>query len=384
MNTNLGYAWKPHNTNFLFDDESKVVVYGADTREEVEAAMEGFVYFTIDHQLFPQVNDAIYLAIYSGLRHTTNRETWGLANDRIPQNDSLDQTLQFLIAYFYEKDNGIHNLIEYLKGEITYSSGTGKYHLPSSARLRPTLLKWTERADKITELLDTARSKVGGFAAYADFVRDWAMIELGEVTGLELTTAGNSVQIGYDRVTTESTTLEKSELQPTFSVKIVKLKGIWQTDAMRTANTTDTVTITAKNGPNQFRIKTGGTWGRWVTLLPNSTHTFPKAQLVGSDVNIESRPILIPTAERELADVTLAVGVTESVDIAGLFGGLNINITAVSSNTNKATVQVNSSQTSMGIVGVAVGSATISVTAGNLAGTQTVTFDVTVTAAASD
>ena len=101
-------------------------------------------------------------------------------------------------------------------------------------------------------------------------------------------------------------------------------------------------------------------------------------------MNIESRPILIPTVERELADVTLAVGVTESVDLAGLFGGLNINITAVSSDTEKATVQVNSSQTSMGVVGIAAGSAKITVSGSNTAGTTNVKFDVTVTEASSD
>ena len=377
------YAWKPHETHRVLHNDSLKLLSGVDTRQEAESLVELYVYRSFDFMIYPQINDAIYLAIYSGLRHTTNTDTWGLANDRIPQDNTLDQTVSFLIAYIHEKDIGFSELVESLKTEIQYRESDQKYWLSEFNVLRPTIDKWTRRADKIVELMETARSKVGGFAAYADFVRDWAMIELGEVTGLELTTAGNAVQLGYDRVTT-TTTLEKSEMTPNSTLSLVKLKGIWQTDLMRTASTTDTVTITAKNGPNEFRIKTGGIWGRWVSLLPNSTHTFPKAQLTGSDVNIESRPILVPTANRELADVTLAVGVTESVDIAGLFTGLNMVISAVSSDSGKATVQVNSSRTSMGVVGVAAGSATITVSGSNLAGTTDVTFVVTVTEAASD
>ena len=93
----------------------------------------------------------------------------------------------------------------------------------------------------------------------------------------------------------------------------------------------------------------------------------------------ESLPILAPTALKELPDLTLAVGVTESVDLVGLFSGLNLSISAVSSNTDKATVQVNSSRTSMGVVGVAAGSATITVSGSNQAGTTDVSFVVTVT-----
>ena len=376
MQSTLGYAWKPHTTHLLERNDAMQLDRGLNTLAEAQSYVKPYVQWQIDFYLTYQINDVMYLSIYSGLRHTTNRDTWGLANDRIPQDNTLDQTVSFLIAYNHEREIGERALIEKMKGEL-YQAG-GKYRMRHPNSLKSVITQWTARADKIVELMETARTKIGGFAAYADFMRDWAMIELGETTGLELTTMGNSVQIGYDRVLTE-TTLEKSELQSTSSVKIVRLKGIWQTDAMRTANTTDTVTITAKNGPSQFRIKTGGTWGRWVVLLPNSTHTFPKSQLVGSDVNIESRPILPPTVERELADVSLNVGVTESVDIAGLFGGLNISISAASSDTDKATVQVNSSQTSMGVSGVAAGTATITVTGSNTAGNTTAEFDVTVT-----
>ena len=383
MQDNLSRAWKPHRTHLVDRVNAVKLSRGVDTLAEAQSYVKAYVEWQVDFYLTYQINDSLFLSIYSGLRHTTNRDTWGLARDRIPQDNTLDETLRFLMAFIHERAIGEPVLIETIKGELYLGSGN-KYQVRYPSSLVPTITTWTARADKIVELMQTAQTKIGGFAAYADFMRDWAMIELGEVTGLELTTAGNSVQIGYDRVTTDVTTLEKSELQPTSSVKIVRLKGIWQTDAMRAANTTDTVTVTAKNGPNQFRIKTSGTWGRWVTLLPNSTHTFPKAQLTGSDVNIESRPILVPTATRELADVTLAVAVTESVDLTGLFEGLNISITAVSADTDKATVQVNQAQTSMGVVGVAAGTVKITVTGSNLAGSTEVEFTVTVTEAASD
>lgn len=85
-----------------------------------------------------------------------------------------------------------------------------------------------------------------------------------------------------------------------------------------------------------------------------------------------------PKALKQLPNLTLAVGVTESVALTGLFAGMDVTLTATASNTQKVTVQVNRGQTSMGVIPIAAGIATVTVTATNTAGTTSVTFTVTV------
>ena len=372
----LNYAWKPHTTTRQDLHDLWLARDTGDTdKSKIEAATEGYVNHIIDDQSSFKINDVAYLAIYSGLRHTTNRDTLGLAGDRIPQDNTLDQTVSFLIAFLHERNIGMPPLIDVIKESIQLKPGTNRYVVTAHRPITNALDAWTARADKIVELMQTARSIVGHFAADAEFMRDWAMVDLGEVTGLEVATGQNPVLLGFIR----HNNIVSNRMASSGSTKLIKLKGLWQPPASRQYRYygTDTVTVTAKNGPSQIRTKgVGGTWSNWMVLAKDASRTFTKAEM---KYDIESLPILAPTALQELPDLTLAVGVTESVDLQGLFQGLNLVISAVTADSGKSTVQINRTQTSMGVSGIAAGTSKITVTGTNEGGSTTVEFTVTVT-----
>ena len=375
------YAWKPHKTILQDGDSFEILfIQGADTVEDLKESISDYINHSVDNRMTYQINDVMYLGIYSGLRHTTNRDTWGLANDRIPQSNTLDQTVSFLIAFNHERELATPILQEYIESQIIQNAETSKYMISRIISLGEDINNWTNRADKIVELMDTARSKVGHLAADAEFMRNWALVELGE-TGLELTTADNPLQIGWIR----HNTLRKEKMLSRCSTKLIQLRGLWQPPASREYryyNNTDTATVTAKNGPSQIRVKTSPTaWSAWTVLAKDASRTFTKNEMRW---DIESEPILIPTVEAVPANLSLNIGVTESVNLTSVFDGLNVVISATTSDSTKATVQVNRTQTSMGVIGVAAGTSTITVTGTNEAGAKSTTFVVTVTEPSSD
>lgn len=371
------YAWRPHKTHVReLSAYLQGIRTGVDTLALAESLVDIYIEVDVDTHLFPQQNDVAYLAIRSALHHTTNRDTLGLATDRIPQNSTLDATLSFLIAYIHERDVGMPALKAHVKTLIRRQHG--KYIVPvTTTEARNATELWVTRADRIVELMQTARSKVGHFAADAEFMRNWALVDLGEATGVEVKTGNNPVQLGFYRAA--AGTVNRYRMASQSITKLIALRGLWRPPASREYRYTgtDTVTVTSRNGPNRIRVKTGqDTWGAWQTLLEGASRTFTKAEM---RYDIASQPIHVPAVLKTPADITLAVGVTESVDIDEFFSGIDVNLTAVSADTHKATVQVNQAQTSMGVIGVAAGTVTITVTATNAAGTTSVTFDVTVT-----
>ena len=376
----LQYPWEPHNT--LRSDRSnysKLFSKGLDNLDNIDEVIKSACSYVIDYNLNYQINDTIHLSIQNALQHIDDdddlsTETKALARDRIPSSAQNDKTLQFLIAFMYEKDIAFDNLVESIKGRIYFSARKNKYFAQfHQIEIDSFLDECGENASEIVEILAIARSKIGNFAEKSDFIRDWALINLGKKTGLEITANGNPFEIGLD-----GDNREYSQLLANQSIKKERLQGLRVVTLRRRSTVADDVTITAKNGPSQIRIKTSSTvWGSPFVLAKDASRMITKTEMA---YDIESVPILLPVAKREMLDITdLNVGVVESVNLANLFDGIRITITATSADTDKVTVSVNSSQNSMGVTGVAVGTTKITVTATNEAGATTVDFDVTVT-----
>lgn len=165
-----------------------------------------------------------------------------------------------------------------------------KYVLPGSVPdIDAERSRWAARAKAIVALMETARSKVGHFAADAEFMRNWALVDIGEETGVEVTTGSNPVQLGFYRAAAHS--VQRNRMASQSTTKLIALRGIWQPAASREYRYvgTDTVTVTSRNGPNRIRVKTGqDTWGTWQTLAKDASRTFTKAEM---RYDIESQPI---------------------------------------------------------------------------------------------
>lgn len=367
------YAWEPHKTNRLTSDRLVSLSFGADTLEEAEALVPDYVHGKIDQSVWSQINDVMYLSIYSGLRHTMDIDTQGLASDRIPSNNTADKTLRFLISYIHEKHLAIPNLIEKIKSEVVLQRG--KYRITNHNTVVNANRLWTARADKIVDIMETARSKVGGLAAKAEFIRNWALVDLGQKIGMEVTAARNNINIEFTDPR-DSNTKTTSQLLANKTMKVAKLENVKLPPAGQRNNETDTLTITSKNGANLYNIKdSNGNWGLDNQLAEEASKTFTFAE---ATYGIRSRPILPPWIFRELSDQTLDVAVVQSVDLDVTFGGVLLTVAASSDDEGICTVVVTEHGSGLAITGVAAGTTTITVTATNPSGSISTTFDVNV------
>lgn len=369
----LKYPWKPYKHTLRDSQNIQQIQAGTDTIEEFKKLTYTYCINQIEIRLRQIVPDIMHLTIQNSLKHTFYQETLALARDRIPASADNDQTTQFLIAFLYEKELGFPKFLEDTNSRIFLDRQSQKYKLPQLSEATKHMILWSDRAEKIVDILTTARSKIATFAEDSDFIRDWALIDLGEKTGLEVTANNNNFMVGL----IQNGWRHYSQLVADQSIKLEKLSGLQvPLDQKRRAGRDD-ITITAKNGPSEVRFKTSITssWAEPFVLATDTSRVLTKAEI---QFDIESSPINIPIVKRQLADVSLNVGVVESVSLTDLFDGIRFNITAVSADTSKVTVAVNQRQSSMGVTGKAVGTSKVTVTATNEAGSISVDLNVTV------
>ena len=372
----LQYPWEPHFTTYNDRIISNALHRGIDNLDNIDELVEAYCKSYVDLVLEAQINDIMHISIQNALKNTTNQETLSLSRDRIPSSVQNDDTLRFLIALLYEKQLGFPEYIQYVRNKVGLDPRRGKYKLLSSGSVSPFMKKWVDRATKIVEIMKTGRSKVGALVEDSDFIRDWALIDLGEKTGLKVTANGNQFNIGV----VQNNVIQYFSLLAGQSVMMERLKGLKVVALRNRVTNPDDMTIVAKNGPSEVRIKTdASTWGAPFVLAKDASRIVTKAEMAH---DIESTPILVPKIVRQIPDVTdLNIGVTESVSLEDLFDGIRFNIAISSEDTGKASVGLSSNQHSMRVVGVAVGTTNITVTATNEAGSATVNFNVTVSAA---
>ena len=376
----LNYAWIPHKTSRLTVNSSQKLYDGVNTLEEAQELVADKVYAILDAYSSPLINDVAYLSIYSGLRHTTDPDVLGLAADRIPQANTQDKTLSFLIALYHEKHININDIIEKEKARIIFDLNIRKYRLEGANLARSALILWTKRADKIAELMDTASEKVGILSTKAEFIRNWALVDLVEEIGIEASAANNNINISFTDET-QSNLKTTSQLVANKTMKVIKLEDTKLPPAGHRNNETDTLTITSKNGANFYNIKdSAGNWSLDAQLAKDASKTFTFAE---ATYGIRTRPIAVPGVYQEISDQSLNVGVIQSVSLDVTFSGVLLTVTAESNNEGICTVVVAEHGSGLAITGVAAGTTTIDVTATNPSGSVTETFTVTVTEAPS-
>ena len=372
----LQYPWTPHKTLYLDQPRRFFVhhLYGRyPTLEEATEQRRVAVQFMIDYYLNHQINDVIYLSVQNSLRGTVDSKTTALAQSRIP-SDTNNNTLRFLIAFLYEKQLGFEDLVNSFP--IGDHSTYFRFSIPESG-LHFVLADWNERASKIVEVMEVADTKVGkALSENPDFIRNAALIELGQKTGLEFETKANAISFNIGETSDQGNTISRTlAANSTFYMEKASDFRI----AGTRANNTDTLKITSRGGPNEITVTTNGVPVKSV-LAKDASKTLVSAELMGSVVS--TQPILKPVATRTLPDITdLEVAEVQSVNIDGLFTSIRGTITASSASQSIATVSVNDRQTSMGVTGVAIGTTKITVTDTNEAGATSVTFDLTIIAA---
>ena len=377
----LGYPWQPHKTIIptSVGSDGSMIREASATLEEANAKIEQFIHTVIHQFLTAQINDVIHLSVQNALQHSTNTETRALATARIPAAVDHNDTLRFLIAFLYEKQvgypklTGLHN-IRNVGGDTPYEYTVQTHNIALEIN------QWSNTANRIVVLMEDASDAIGTLSTDADFIRTAALVDTGVQTGISMSTSGNTVTFGVPTAAGDA-----GQMRTFHSLKPNKTFSIGQLDDVRfptrKENETDTFTITAKTGPSLIRVRSHLA-DTYTVLAKDASRTFTLEEMRAT---ITSQPILVPTANRELPAVTdLEVGSDESVDIANLFRGLRVVVTAASGDDAIVTTRVNTGATSMGITGVKIGNTTVTVTGTNEAGEVSVTFNVTVIAASEE
>ena len=379
MQQQLQYPWEPHKT--LYPARAQAPQYlptmECNTEEEAKELLKDVFEYFVDQTSTPQINDVIYLGIQNALNHTNNAQTNALATSRIPSGADHNNTLRFLIALMYEKQLAYPKIVNAFK--INYYPTYHKPYHPiyDQDEWLNEIASWHTRANKIVEIMEDASDKVGTeLANNADFIRSAALIDLGEKTGIELTSKANKISFNIGETSDQGNTISRT-LAANSSFLMEKASDFRV--AGTRVNNTDTLDIVSKNGPNEITVTTNNVPVK-SALAKDAKKTLVNAELMGSVVS--TQPILLPVATRELPDIgDLEVAEVQSVNLIGLFTGLRVNVTASSADENIATVAVNENTTSMGVTGVAIGTTKITVTGTNEAGAVSADFDLTIIAA---
>ena len=377
----LGYPFNPHS--YYWRSHSGGSTYSVssrsyDTRQELERDIRVAVSYEISAELKFLIDDVEQLAVLTAVQHATNPNTLALANARIPDSLTPDDTLRFLIAFLYEREAGEEAAVQFGLDNI-YQDQNSKWRVREFTPFE-SIVRWLKRSDKIVELMkrfeaNSLKDLAG--VGYTDYVRNSALVELGETIGIQIQTSTTQAILGARGATGVTAYLP---MPANFKLDVPQLQGIWNLSSSD-PNTARPVTITGKNGASLIHTYSGA---NYISRVKNPDHLLAKDatfQLTHALMRhqITSTPIPIPTVATEQADLTIATGVTESVNLSSMFSGTRLTITAESHSPTIATVQVNSSQTSMGVVGVMAGTTPIKVSCSNESGSVSQTFTVTVT-----
>lgn len=370
----LAYPFRPHTTHVADQVAFIKIVRGTDTLEEAHRFIEGYCRDRIAEYANSFIDDLLQLSVANALQHTQNADTLALATQRIP-NGTLDDTLRFVIAFTHEWALGMDGFVADAKASIVqvdrrYRIVTSGGKFRTSIDADEHLQVWANRADTIVDLMKTAKQKVDGLSRNADFIRNAALIKLGEKTGLEIATAGNTLMLGV----TENNWMNYYPMLHSQSFFIERIEGVRY--PAQKENATDTFTITAKNGPSLIQVKASPTDIRKAVLAKDASRTFTLTEM---GYAITSETIEVPVVATPIANQSVEVTTTQSVTFTGTFTGTRLSYSVSSSQESVATVTLSDDATILAIAAVAAGNTTITLTATNEAGSVSTEFIVTVT-----
>lgn len=378
----LAYPFTPHTIHY---EDGVIRGYpafsgGAPTRAEAAEQVKLTVYANIARESEQILDDVEHLAVQNALQHTTNAATLAFANVRIPAAVEPDPTLRFLIAYLHERANETDELITREVARIRETDNSNKFYFPGhSPKVTDYVERWMRRSEKIVELMaafETNIPTLTSTGAYANAIRESARVELGELVGVRVQTGGSPARI---TVLGNNEVSATHDMSANFAMDVERLRGVYNATGAD-LSTARPATLIGKNGASLIHTYSGATYGARTKnpdhlLLESATYPLTTALMRWE---ITSTPIPVPQLVRQRFNLTLAAGVTESVDLTSFFSGTRLTITAASSDTTAATVQVNEKMTSMGVLAVSAGYANVTITATNESGTAVGSFGVSV------
>lgn len=359
-----------------------------DTREELVAALQTNFERAIDAWTAIFAHDVLVMAVKTYMRlPNRNRYTAAIVKSMLSDTELLDDTAhRQIVCFMREIKEGIPELYQGYVDNIIIgtdpqrSYSYNKYYVARDAPNYDIRNPWLrERYDDAIGIAALMREyevlpTLAHFMEDGDFIRN-QYLSPGQVS---LITLGN---ISFLRLAGH---VGSAELPPKTSLMLGDGWQAFAPPAARLANQTDGVKVATAGRACHITIAADDNNAKeTLTLNRDATQAITLAQLKrGFTVASIAPPAITATP---LPDQTLAVGVTQSVSIANLFTGFNITrITTASSNVHRLRTQTVGGEQSIGIVGVAEGTVTVTVTATNISGSTDRTFQVTITPAPSE
>ena len=337
----IAYPWNPHK---VYDRSPNSPFYP--TREAAEADKENYIIGLFDNWMDSQVDDVIHMSIQNALRDTTNANTLALARARIPANVDSEDTNRFLIAFQYEKYIGIKHIVNNVATVVpNTASNPTHYRISKGFNEIETIRLWGQRTNQIVEVMKRIEADVPTLAQFEDFIRDMAMIEIGEKIGVQINTTTTPVILS----------IQNPQGIPTFhtmppgkKLSVCRLNGIWNRGGA-TEDNTGNVGITGKNGASFVTTYSGADYNsrtKNADILLNKGQT---SSLTFADMKheITSRIIAWPTIKNRIDSQVFRRNTNNSVSLVDVFGGDRLTITETSTGTVSATI--NEAQTSVSI-----------------------------------
>ena len=196
----------------------------------------------------------------------------------------------------HEKEIGYAKAIENITIIYTPTSDNPYFGSYNYSELSKDIIEWNKRAAKIVDIMEDASDKVGTeLANNADFIRSAALIDLGEKTGIKLTSKANKISFNIGETSDQGNTISRT-LAANTSFLMEKASDFRV--AGTRVNNTDTLDITSKNGPNEITVTTNRVPVKSV-LAKDAKKTLVNAELMGSVVS--TQPILLPVAYKGIA-----------------------------------------------------------------------------------
>ena len=318
----------------------------------------------------------VKIALLNARPHA-NSATNSLFLATIPADISIEPELRYFAAFKREAQLEYQNLLDEAFSKVS-PEGFGWNQ-------KQMVFTWTVhshlRCDAIVDLMARLESitSLATLASNPDFVRNSMLVSIDLVdslygfkhilqplTGVEIQSSTNPISLKIGAITQRLTYPSSTTLA------MRQFHRLGNVGPATQVNQSDGATITSKNGPNLITVGTTST-----VLAKDASRVLTFADL---GQGVKSVPIDLPVATRSLPDISIEKDVVQSVNLDGLFSGIRTTIAATTSDSSKVTVAKSRSGGSMGVTGLAVGSAVVNVSATNEAGTTTVSFTVTVTA----
>ena len=338
----VAYPWNPHTT--IYDADAP---YFHPTLEAAQSAAEDFVTDNVVRYVQHQLDDVIHLSVQNTLDHVTDANTLALARSRIPAASGSDDVVRFLIAFQYEKSLGVSALISEAKASIIQAQSGYVIRLQPSV-VRDQVRLWNTRAVRFVEVMKQVETDFPSLAQFDDFIRDWALVDLGHEIGVQINTT----------TTPAILSIQNAQGIPTYHTmpagkKLIvrRINGIWNRSGA-TADDTGNVGITGKNGASFVTTYSGADFA---SRVKNADHLLTEGTTWQLDYakmkhEITSRIIAWPVVNTPVPVQRIRRGATESVDISNTFTGERMTITAVVTTPgSNMQVRINHAQTSMGV-----------------------------------